>query len=114
MSTSSNFADLFGTIVQSPAFWAMAGAVGVKVLDMLIAKRKTHSEVVTSAYSAVNEAQRQLVDGLFQQVGLLNDEIEKLKKQVVERDLALAEAKAAIDMLTLEVAVLKGRNQNAP
>jgi peptidoglycan hydrolase CwlO-like protein len=63
---------------------------------------------VTSAYSAVNEAQRQLVDGLFQQVGLLNDEIEKLKSQVAERDRALTEAKTAIDMLTREVAVLKG------
>lgn len=100
--------DFLTTVVNSPAFWAMVGAIGVKVLDVVMFKKKTHSEVVTSAYSAVNEAQKQLVEGLFQQVGLLNDEVSKLKEQVADRDRALAEAKMAIDNLTREVMVLKG------
>jgi hypothetical protein len=108
MATSVEFLTMINAVVQSPAFWAVVGAIGVKVIDFIMFKKKTHSEVVSSAYSAVNEAQKQLVEGLFQQVGLLNEEVGKLKAQVADRDRALADAKTAIDNLTREVMVLKG------
>lgn len=55
--------------------WAVVGAVVVKAIDWAISRRKSHEDVTTAAMATLTAAQKQLVEGLFDQIRLLREEI---------------------------------------
>jgi phage shock protein A len=69
--------------------WAVFGAVAVKGIDWAISRRKSQEDVTTAAMATLTAAQKQLVDGLFDQIRLLREEI-----ALLHHKLAQAEAEA--------------------
>jgi predicted nucleic acid-binding Zn-ribbon protein len=87
--------------------WALFGIALTKAVDWVLARRKTHLDQVTATYDAVNVAQKQLVDGLFQQVSALQSDLAAMKQQLSHCEEQHKTATLRVDELQHEITLLK-------
>jgi len=102
----------------SPASGPMWGAVGVvatALANWFISRRKTGADSTSAHLNAVNEANKTLAAGLFQQVKLLQEDVERQRGHTVECERqhretmsALKEALKRIDALEARLAAPAG------
>jgi chromosome segregation ATPase len=91
------------------AIWAAIGAIVVKLIDFFMGARKDKTDQVVATYDAVNEAQKQLVEGLFQQVRLLQEDLAALRVDLEKCEEQHRTANAKVADLAAEVAMLKAK-----
>lgn len=94
------------TIIPA-AVWALIGVLLTKAVDWVLARRKTHLDQVTATYDAVNVAQKQLVDGLFQQVATLQSDLAAMKQQLTHCEEQHKTSTTRVDELQQEIMLLK-------
>lgn len=90
-----------------PAGLVAAGAILAKVLDWALARKKTDLDAVSARFEAINEGQKRLVEGLFQQVKSLQEEVAGLKQSLAHCEAQHREAQKRQDDLQSELIALK-------
>lgn len=105
-----NFIDILLAPTSGP-LWGAFGVVGTAVISFLIARVKRDGDTTTAALSAINAGNKQLVEGLFQQVKVLTEEVSRLRQHTEECERQHSEKdeqlKAANDQLNDAIARLK-------
>lgn len=85
--------------ILSSAAWVALGGALAKLLDFVLARRREELTHAAQTYGHVNEAQKQLVDALFQQMKILQAEIDTLKEELAKCDAQHRQAAKRVDEL---------------
>lgn len=83
------------------------GAVIAKGVDMYVHRKKTDADANSVRMLHVNEANKQLLDGLFQQVKILGDDLARLRAEVAQCEVKHAGAREEVVLLRDELRQLK-------
>ncbi|QSY98665.1 hypothetical protein J2J97_31845 (plasmid) [Rhizobium bangladeshense] len=84
---------------SSGPIWGVIGVAVTAGVSYLINRRKMASDEANATLGAINTGHKQLIDGLFQQVKILTEEVERLRKQSDECDRRHREAVARLNAL---------------
>jgi peptidoglycan hydrolase CwlO-like protein len=98
------------TLITQPwlaAAWAAFGVVVSKAFDFVMFNRKASTDAVAATYTAVNAGQKQLIDGLFQQVRILQEEVSALREQSKKCEEQHRAAGAQVEELRLQIAAIR-------
>jgi TolA-binding protein len=77
------FSDLFLSANSGPV-WGFAGVALTALGSTIMGRRTSLASTSSAALDAVNVAHKQLVDGLFQQVKILTEQVETLRVHTIE------------------------------
>jgi hypothetical protein len=84
---------------SSGPIWGVIGVVITAIVNWVIGRRKNTIDMNSAALGAINAGHKQLVEGLFQQVKILTEEVERLRKQGEECDRRHREAVERLNAL---------------
>ena len=106
--------DIVQTFLESGPLWGAFGAASGALMTFLGLRYKTKADSAQTAYAAVQEANRHLVDSLFQQIENLKADVADMRRQVneceskhQEAQLELAEQRAEVSRLSATITLMQ-------
>lgn len=96
-------------ISPSSGIAAGIGAGVYKLLDFVLARRKQRTDADVSAFTATSTAQQALVEGLFAQIKLLQQQVADLKNEADQYRKEAMEAHRKASELEARLALLEAR-----
>lgn len=90
--------DLSSLIGAGPV-WALLAVIATQAANVWMNQRKVDGDTNSAAMAALNAGHKQLVDGLFQQVKALSDQVDVLRAQLKLADTHYREAMDRIKAL---------------
>lgn len=96
---------------HSGPLWGAFGVVATQAANWLINRKKTAADATAAALRAVNEGNKQLVDGLFQQVNVLTEQVATLREHIEDCERRHKEANARIAKLEKALAELNASDR---
>jgi TolA-binding protein len=84
---------------SSGPLWGVIGVVITAGVNWTINRRKNSIDATSATLGAINTGHKQLIDSLFQQVKILTEEVERLRKQGDDCDRRHREAMERLNAL---------------